>query len=201
MKRAALVVALMAMACAAKDYDGQREPAYPAMSLIGRYGYGHACPLPRGILTAAHVAYGVSRDGRPTPLFYAYQQGARHGFLSPLFALQSRDLAILKLDLGDEPEANEPALVFPRPGDEVSWFEYDFQRNAYALRATRRKAKVVRTMSGHMVFAPAPVQGASGSCIFDAEDRVVGIVAWGMATMDGEKVGVGPVIVGDWDPF
>ena len=86
----------------------------------------------------------------------------------------TRDLATIAL--ADEVPPRHRFMIADsiREGQKVHWFEYDFGRKF--LQPRERKAKVVRVLAGHVVFDKNPEGGASGSCLLDENDHVVGIV-------------------------
>lgn len=170
-------------------------PPAESMSLVGRFGFAHACPVDGYIVTAAHVAE-VSRQGSMVPLSYVYEQGTRRGFLTPNWVAASRDLATFRLDIGDEPLWYHAADGHPVEGDSLYWYQFSYKN----VDVERVEGSVVKTVTGHITFRPAPVAGASGSCLFNEEGEVVGIVAWRIAEGTTES-GFGPLLTGNWKPW
>lgn len=167
------------------------------MSLIGRYGLGHACPVGGVILTAAHVAMDDD-GGAERPKFFAYGMGNQKGYLSTAWAAQSRDIALLKVDAGDDPVMNRLSKSPPEVGSEARWQEYVMSGDVLSLR--KRKGKIVADpIAGHFTFDPSPVPGASGSCVFNERNEVIGIVVWQLGENLSAK-GVGVDITGFWWP-
>jgi hypothetical protein len=82
----------------------------------------------------------------------------------------------------------------------LQWIEYDHEslESAYAPRL--RQATLIRPLAGYLVLDSAPVKGASGSCLFNSQGEVVGIIAWGVRTGSGDAVGVAVSVSGPWWP-
>lgn len=144
-----------------------------SMSLIGRTGLGQACPVSGLILTAAHVAVGLSPDLRPRG--YVFQQYDQQGFVSGHSPLWSRDLAQVNLDAGNIARQYVRAAGV-EVGDRVTWTEFNITTSP--LRIVTREGKVSEKAAGHLSFFPEPSPGASGGCLFAADGTVVGIVVW-----------------------
>lgn len=159
----------------------------PAMSLIGRTGFAHACPAGGVIYTAAHVAEMVTSEGAAVPLSYMWQQGEHEGVTRPFLVSFQRDLAILEVT--GEPIYFPLAALPPKEGDPVYWFAFEYD----PIHVTKVQGAVNALMAGHVSFSPAPTPGSSGSCIFNAKGEVVGIVAW---SYSGGAYGLGPLLAG-----
>ena len=165
------------------------------MSLVGRYGFAHACPVDGQIVTAAHVAEAVSK-GSTYRLYYTYVQGDKAGYLSPGWVAQSRDIALLSVDAGDAPAFNKTAEKAPHEGDDIYWYEFEYSRGA---SIKKKEGRVIGVTGGHMAFYPPPHPGASGGCILNENGDVLGIVTWGI---EGTKmIGFGPILTGHWRPW
>lgn len=192
------ILALVFMSCAGRDLpvpdlahaSDDPQPAQ-VMSLIGRFGIGHACPVNEHIITAAHVAARVGRNHEQYPMSYVYQQGTKTGLLKPSSdhpPSQHVDLGWLDVELGDVPYFNSLARdVYV--GDKIFWFEYDKQ-----FKKKRVDSKVVEVIAGHLVTKIPFARGASGGCIFNEDNEVVGIPVWRFSI----GVGVGVMLTKKW---
>jgi len=164
------------------------QPAQ-VMSLIGRFGIGHACPVDDHIMTAAHVAVKMGRDYGQYPMSYVYQQGPLTGLLGPSLdhpPSMYADLAWLDVTLGDTPIYNRRAQDVSI-GDKIYWFEYD-----KSLHKEKVSSKVVQIIAGHIATKRPFASGASGGCIFNEANEVVGIPVWRLG------VGVGVLLTEKW---
>ena len=153
---------------------------------------GHACPVAGNVFTAGHVGvYRPTPKEADWPVNYAWSQGSLSGYASTNLVSPSRDLAILST-VGDSPEFNECASGPPAIGSRVSWFEYDF------LTTIERFAMVEELTAGHIQFDKTPKPGASGSCLFNEDGEVLGIVNWRLYDQGYGGVGIAVALYGDW---
>lgn len=164
-----------------------------SLSLVGKHSMAHACAVENRILTASHVAAPIIQ-GRETPLSYTWDDGVRKGWLTVKQTANARDLAQMDAFMGDTPRYLTRGES-PQPGDEIKWYEYRYDEGA-VLGVTRRSAKVERLRAGHIVIDQAVAQGASGGCLLDSTDSVVGVVIWTFDT-----TGVAVDLTGSWWPF
>lgn len=185
--RAAVILLAITSACTSCVHTGPKTPEGPAMSLVGRFGFAHACPVDGRILTAAHVAEDWFPGHPAREKAYAWQQGVREGTVVNRTAYEDRDLADLLLVSG-EPFYFTRAAEPPEKGDVIYWFEYSYS----PLRVVRRRGRVTGIIAEHVSFYPAGVQGASGTCLFNTSGEVFGILTWTY----GKKYGLGPLITG-----
>ena len=168
--------------------------------LIGIYGMGHACPTTEAIYTAHHII--DNKDKNHVPFSTPY------GVATPVWADYTRDLAAVEIDgetprvaaIGEVPRYRVAATE-PTEKEKVHWYEFNFHNRKDFLRQERREAKVLRTVAGHIVFDKGPTGGASGSCLLNEREEVVGIVIWSIP-MRGKRgnVGVAASIVNEWNP-
>lgn len=192
----------LSLACAKAPVEPMSANPADAMSVIGRFGIGHACPVEGRILTAGHVAVRLfPSTGMVMSGAYTYSQGSRSGFLSHAWTIASRDLGGLKVDRVGAVAPEEPiyfgiADTGPKPGQKVSWFEYNMRPPV--LRIRERSAKVSAIRAGHFSFDKAPMEGASGSCVFNEDREVVGIVTWRMGL---PPEGIAVNVTGKWKPW
>ena len=168
--------------------------------LIGINGIGHACPTVEAIYTAHHII----DDKDKNHMYFS----TPYGTAKPVWADHVRDLATVEID-GEDPRYRVAALgempryrvaaTAPIPKEKVHWYEFNFHNRKEFLRQERREAKVLRTVAGHIVFDKGPVNGASGSCLLNEREEVVGIVIWTFYVR-GKSVGVAASIVDEWNP-
>ncbi len=173
------------------------------MRLVGRWNVAHACPVDGVVLTAAHVVspfhqIPVVGDQR---IGYTWSDRAGNsGYVMGAAENLQRDIGMLVVNKG-KPRFYKHAPQEPTPGDELQWVEYDFGSVEDAYAANLRHAKLVRVVSGHLILDDMPVKGASGTCLFNSQSEVVGLVVWGVRVGDsGEFVGVAVSVSGPWWP-
>jgi hypothetical protein len=199
-------VALAAYACAGRSPSVVTSDHYKntkgVMHLIGRYTIGHACPCDGMILTAAHVAHPLYlRLGyQSETILYSWSDDlGNDGYTSSAFLYLSRDLGELKVIAGT-PSFYRHAELEPEPGSVLHWIEYDYQAKTKAYAPIRREAHLVRNLAGHLIINKTPVRGASGSCLFNSENDVVGIVVWSVRVGVSDYIGIAVSISGPWWP-
>ena len=176
------ILVLGMVGCSNKVVDA--PAADYSITLTTPYGPSHGCYVEGKLYTARHV---VQPFGRP-PVNAAWRDGYGNEGLAVLRAISSfGDLAMLEIVSG-EPYLNHPkSRAEVEPGTVLAWFEYSYQSVPDAFRAKYRKATVTRAIGGVLVLDKLPVPGASGTCVFDEEGAVVGLIVW------GHEVGVGLV--------
>jgi len=196
------VIIVAAMACASRapvDVLLAERNLDGVMRLVGRYGFGHACPCDGLILTAAHVAHPIYTKGpayKNEPIEHAWSDSrGGWGFVSSRYLQLGRDLGFVHPRSGT-PAYYTHAMLAPQVGDTVYWSEYDFSCAEKILAPITREGAVVRLVAGHIVVDHMPVAGASGSCVFNESGEVVAIVAW------GHRLGVAIMVsvYGPWWP-
>jgi len=172
-------------------------PPTLSMSLIGRYGLAHACPVDGLVVTAAHVAIGTTHDSLEIARGYVYQQGERQGHAGGYAPLASRDLAQLLIDGDTAPLMARRAHSAPAIGDEVVWQQYNL--TDHPMRIEVKRGEITELAAGHVAFEPAPQAGASGGCLFDSTGDVVGVIVWTIGFSINES-GVAALLAGAWWP-
>lgn len=199
----AVAILVGALACAAKAplYDPPAERNLDGvMHLVGRYGFGHACPCDGLILTAAHVAHPLYTRGagyKDEPIEHAWSdERGGEGFVISQYLQLGRDLGFLLARTGN-PAYYRHAIIEPQIGDTLYWSEYDFSSLGKAFSPVIREGDVLRIFAGHIVVDREPVRGASGSCVFNQSGEVVAIVTWGHQL--GAAVAVS--VYGQWWPW
>ncbi len=202
------MLAITALSCAPKILTrGAPSPRNgdAAIQLFGRFAVGHACPCDGLILTAAHVAHPLYlRQGfRGEPISYAWSDHmGNSGYLGSAYLMLSRDLGVLSVltVLSGTPHYYRHATEEPALGERVRWVEYDYRgsREAYAPR--HRTANVVRLVAGHLILGSGATPGASGACLFNAQDQVIGIMVGRQRVGVNEYVSVAVSVAGPWWP-
>lgn len=163
------------------------------MHLFGNGGVAHACPVEGQVLSAKHVVLKSTPMGKAVPLAFAWSNDEDFGEMSLYQSSTALDLAKMQLMTGRTSYYKRSSKL-PVAGDEVYWVEYELENRGRAFMPKVRKAKVMHTIANHVVFDQLPVKGASGGCIFNAENKVVGILIWGVPVTFSNGVGVGVLI-------
>lgn len=195
MKRAALLLALAG--CAGRPSPVAEPTAIETnvMAMVSQQGFGHACPVNGKILTAAHNMNAYV-GGQRIDRHFAWSNGNKRGRVYPYITYAHRDLTIVKVD-GDQPSQNELSAEAPKIGDEVEWQEWDLVSNVFKLR--RRKGRVTNgPYSGTFAFEPGATPGASGSCVFNEQGKVLGILVWGIGL--NRQTTLALDVTGEWFP-
>ena len=150
------------------------------MALFGN-DFGHACPV-EGTVPGEGIVYTARhsiRRGGPgghvgPPFFFTWEDSTgRKGKAQPKNFDTYRDIGELATQ-GDTPYFYKKASAPPAPGEMVYWVQ--FRRED--LRDETKRAKVKFYRAGYVFFDKPPDPGASGSCLFNVEGEVVGIVVW-----------------------
>jgi hypothetical protein len=202
------IIALFALSCITPRGPQAETPkvlSYDGViRLVGRWSFGHACPCDNHVFTAAHLSHPhFGRPGFPVVVIgYAWSDlGGRSGYMvsASAFGSLARDVGLLKVNVG-APSYYRHAQVEPEPGDEVSWIEYRRGSKKDFYGVEEKKAKVIRNMSGHIVLDTGPTPGASGTCLFNTANEVVGIIVWRVPVNLTEVAGVAVSLAGRWWP-
>ncbi len=106
------------------------------------------------------------------------------------FCSKTIDLAMISFQK-DEGMGRFEIAAAVQKGEKVHWYEYNFGSTKDFFAERRQKAKVLRVVADHIVFDKGPKGGASGSCLLNESNQVVGIVIWGMQVQgSSRRVGV-----------
>ena len=151
----------------------------PSLQLFTPYGFGHGCPVDDAIFTARHLVQ-PSPQMPPTGVTFRDEAGVVR-VARTLGTSWAEDVAII--DPGGAVLTYYEMGPEPTPGEVVYWWEYAQVAGPDILRAKLRGAPLLRAPAGHLVLSESPVPGASGSCAFNAQGQVVGIVVWGNPEM------------------
>ncbi len=168
----------------------QPEP----IPLLGSKGGAHACPVivddVSVILTAKHVAFRrhIAPDGEEIYFPRKWQAEVDGEIATAVAVIQHNyvDLAVLRMQ--PEPKKYFNSGEFPSDGDTVYWKEYDFRTAKRAYKPRLRSAKVVNGLAGHIFLDKPPTSGASGSCAFDDNFDVIGIISFGQGMDDRSAI-------------
>ena len=153
--------------------------------LIGFSGSGHACPTEEAIYTARHV---VEKGPLSSP----------YGGTTTLWIDNTRDIAAISVG---QPTLRFRVVKSVQEQEKVHWYEFNFTNKKKMFVQEKQEARVLRSVSGHIIFDKGPVSGSSGSCLLNESNEVVGIVVWHFPVKGTEKtVGVAIDITGVWKP-
>jgi hypothetical protein len=151
-------------------------------------------------LTAAHMTDLLPFEPvRPFPTRFDFD-----GQTGVLYPIQGRiwlsaDLAQMMPDMPFE-KWYEVADDAPKVGDAVTFSGFDYRGEKQAYSDRYWKATVTRVRAGHIVTKPEPWFSASGSCVLNADGKVIGIVVRMVRTgcQGGHCSGDVGVVVGVW---
>lgn len=195
-----LVSLLLLSGCAAKAFD--LTPGNPgpveilpgrAISVFSYDGLASACAVEGYVMTARHVTHPWSGTAlHEEGISYAWSAGTLAGTFNPYWASPYRDLGMFMPASGDMPAMGLRSKVPLQAGDTVRWIEYSGDVKDW-FAPVERSATVQRTIAGHVTFDREPEAGASGTCLYNDQARVVGIVTWGVA-----RTGIAVLLTGEW---
>jgi hypothetical protein len=160
-------------------------------------GFGHACLTTEGDFTARHVAY---REMPPMPLGLRWSSadGSVSGWAAPVNLSNFEDLALLALSVSPPYRATQIASGPPSVGDRVWWIEYNWTKKGKAFARKVRFAKVSRIFAGMILFDDVVHSGASGGCLVNDQNEVVGVVFMGQTAEDKKQSGGAIAIWAPW---
>jgi hypothetical protein len=194
------LVAIVAMGCGGKRIAGEPDKGPDTsgvLAVMGKIAVGHACPISSNLaITAAHVI-----DPRPfdkdVPLQGSrWSAAGQDGVLTP-------EGVVIEVDLGfvsspkDFPIVYEKAEGPPAEGEKLWLVGYDWSNTAKAFAEKRLEVKVLRIVAGHVIFDRAGEGGSSGSCVLNAQGKLVAINVAGMGVGFNEEVGIAVGVWGD----
>jgi len=193
MKLTSTLLILSTLFACALHRDPQSNPDFPVntnkvMRIFTRNGFAHACPCDGVIWSAGHVVGDKSNSWRLQDYTWADYLG-NSGILLGRRTLPTRDLGMFSVSSGN-PKYYSAALELPNHGDKVYWIEYDLSGTDDMFAIRRRSAEVTRLVADHIIFDAAPTLGASGTCLFNREEEVVGVIVWGIANRS-YHIGIG----------
>lgn len=158
------------------------EPDVTRMAtLVGIDGLAHACPVEivgdkTLMLTARHVA--VSRTAsllaEPGPSAYAVRIGDAFGFATPVLHSDILDIGVMVADFASPLAPYRIATERPKVGDSVWLVDFD-RRKKQAFQDKGVEATVVTVLPGHILLDDFGQPGASGGCVLNRKEEVVGI--------------------------
>lgn len=148
------------------------------MALFGN-GYGHACPVEGIVYVARHSIHQTNES----PMFFTWEDSTgKKGKAQPGAYSYYLDIGKLVLIQGDTPHYYKKASSLPEVGETIHWVEFKRKNMLDEVR----KARVKYYRAGYAYFDKPPNIGASGSCLFNEEWEVVGIVVWRIQKGSGQ---------------
>ncbi len=197
MKILAVALATLAIACGPKGVPipdtspmDSIEPTR-VIRVIGYRGFASACAIrtetgDQYILTDAHFAKESASYSRTLGQMLTGLARSdyldRQGYFIPTDLSPFRDIAVLStLRGGLEPVYNLLSTSAPEVGDTLRWYQYEGGDKDY-FAPEMESGEVVRILAGHIMVDQVPTNGASGTCVFNQDSKVVGLVAWGIYT-------------------
>jgi S1-C subfamily serine protease len=203
MKKAiiALLMGVLLGGCAARVIntpapmlDESGNPIDVSVALIGRRGVGHGCPVGGFIYTARHVM--TDNKGEPIGAVYWSDREGNSGRAVLWARDEARDLAVLRIESG-----KTHTLEFAdelKTGERVHWYEYDWEDKGVAFNPKLRWANSIGPpIAQHLRLDEDPAVGASGGCVLNDQNEVLGIVAWGMRLKSRELIGMAVSLLED----
>ena len=152
--------------------------------VIGNHGVASACAVNGYVITAGHVVApftyypGLYRE----MVGYAwsdYNEPPKQGYFTPGAVSPFRDIGVIFPDEdGDNPFQHKLSTSALQPGDHLRWIEYD--RGDDYFKCKEASGTVIRLIAGHIMIDGEATQGASGTCVFNDQGTVVGIISWGI---------------------
>lgn len=167
------------------------------VALSGRMSMAQACPVaPWLAISNDHVF-----DLRPFDNFplipYRGQSDVWMGVVRGIMTSWEADIAF-GVPTTDFPSWYEIATEGPQPGERLWWVGYDWRNGSRGFGRRVFSGEVTRTVAGSIFIEAEAFPGSSGSCVLNADGRVVGILT-GVATMDNANAVT--VVVGIWPPW
>ncbi len=199
MKRIVSVLLLMfgiagCVSCATSSFDIQPE-RFP-LALFGKHGAAHACPvatqaLGNIVVSAGHVLWKeIILDGQIVDierLYLVEDSDGNIGRMLPVVNHNYSDIGIMRVSLEDVnyyPEALQISV-----GEDVHWWEYSYETAATAYMPSERSATIMNGLAGYIFFDESPLPGASGTCLFNENDEVLGVVSFYQIMDDETELG------------
>ncbi len=160
--------------------------------LVSRGSLARGCPVGENtILTARHVVYGGA-----TLIIPRWSVQGASGQAKLQQRLNSVDLALLSTK-ETLPVYYRISPTAPEVGAKVLVYGYNLGKKHLPPRVVR--TQVTAVFAGHLYYRNSPGPGSSGSCILDAETRVVYGINTGRLGEHG--AGVGVAVWGKWNPL
>lgn len=168
--------------------DSTGVPVDVSVSIIGLGGMGHGCPVGNGIIyTARHVVVDRTTGKAIREVVWSDHLG-NNGRAVLLKIDTARDLAALKISSGKTHELEIATAI--TPGERIHWWDYDWSSKEAAFDAKLRWARVLGpNVAQHIRMSETPAKGASGGCLVNDSNEVVGIVVFGLQLRNLDVLG------------
>jgi V8-like Glu-specific endopeptidase len=193
-----LFVPWLFVSCAGKSYipsdtippTDPLDTSYVISLLLPIGNAGHACPCDGKVYTARHVAISKNPNGELYYTRFTWQdRRGNEGLAVTTLHNEFKDLAVIQ-PINSQIEYYYPkAATRPEEGDEIYWVGFD----PNSFKDVRRSSKVAFYFAKYVFFKDLPYPGSSGSCLFNSDGEVIGVVVWGV--MRGKTLyGVGVLV-------
>jgi V8-like Glu-specific endopeptidase len=167
------------------------------IALSGRFSMAQACPVsPYLALTAGHVVDPSPFNMGVSLLPYMGQSAVWQGIIQGLRTYWTMDLAWAFPDT-DFPSWYELGSE-PKAGERLWWVGYDWRNAKRGFERRLFSGEVTRSVAGTLFIDAETYPGSSGSCVLNAEGKVVGIIS-AVTGMESQEPVV--MVVGVWAPW
>jgi V8-like Glu-specific endopeptidase len=166
-----------------------------------RGSFAHACPIyPNLALTSAHTVDRNPGSGEDEWVGGRYHSldGASLGVFTPVLVSKIGDYAVISLK-GPVAGTYPLAAHDPVSGETVRWVEYAWNNTKDAGRANVQTSTVLRVVAGVIFLKDRIASGASGGCLLNSKDEVVGLITGRIDVSDGfDQASFAISVTQDW---
>mgnify|MGYP001598672387 FL=1 len=142
---------------------------------------GHACAVGDRVVTAHHVM--VQNQDHA----YWSNEQEQHGEAESSVVDLFRDFVTITLTNG-EWVRYLPLAHTVEVGEKVRWIQFNQKNENVAMQPEVIESEVIMILGGHLILKDPPTPGASGSCVVNAANEVVGLAVWGMAMQNAKGI-------------
>jgi hypothetical protein len=181
-------VALFSVIAAVSASSELLENAYTLSIHTGRHLVAHGCAVNGVVLTNAHVVDLRAKDEVdrvPPKVYFRYEFGPNKGVGNSYGVSNLVDIAVIQLDQ-DPPYGFATLASRPEEGDKIHWFEFDYRKRKNVGKERRREGKIVNIAAGFVHLDENATRGSSGSCAYNKDGQVIGLITFGTSTGDGK---------------